>query len=669
MAIENTLAIRIDAISAPFVKGLNSATASLKNFLDRNRSVGDVVNNLKVGIGSIHPAAALAAGAIAGIGAAVTSAAKTAEGLNTLAQRTGVSTEALSQLKFAAEQSGTSIEALQPIFRTLSRNVTAASQGSKAAEKALRRIGITAKDFGKPLDQLFSIAADGIKNTENATQRLANATRALGPAAVASLPFLAQGSEAIDALRARADRLGLTISSEFAQQADDFNDNLDAIKAAFSGVAVRLGTALLPTLAKFVSDITAFVEQHGPAVVTGVQLVGFAFRALGLTLEAVALAFERGNLEVQRFFAVISGERGAVAELNGLIAVNAQRQDELNKASALTFDQYRRAPAAMDATGQAMAGLAEDAATLKLPIAELGEEYAELVKAMDSGRGTLLSTASALVEMGTAAAGTKLDALIADVTRLARTSREAQLILEQLQEIRGIEGPVLPTDIAEQRRRLQEELAGIEGPVIDPQLLAAREEEAAVAEFVGPPEPPEGLVRTREMLGELTDAGMQAGEVLSSSFQQVGGVLVDAFLSGKAAFGDFLKSLLVGLAKAIAQALILNAIISATGGPLGFFGKLFGKLYDNPTLDAFAGSEGRRWGMLFGRGARAAMLGTSFAGIAAQPAVAPAPQNGTRPTIVVHEPGPLTKVEFTDRAVIPRLRQRLRTLGEEPFTR
>src|SRR6185436_7997949 len=60
--------------------------------------------------------------------------------------RTGVSTQALSGLKFAAEQTGTSFEAINVGLIRMSRNALAASQGTKQSERAFAALGVTVKD-------------------------------------------------------------------------------------------------------------------------------------------------------------------------------------------------------------------------------------------------------------------------------------------------------------------------------------------------------------------------------------------------------------------------------------------------------------------------------------------------------------------------------------------
>src|SRR5437867_11577767 len=60
-----------------------------------------------------------------------------------MSQRTGLSVEALSELRFAAEQSGTSLEDLETGIKKMSRLLVAAEGGSKEAQDALAKLGLT----------------------------------------------------------------------------------------------------------------------------------------------------------------------------------------------------------------------------------------------------------------------------------------------------------------------------------------------------------------------------------------------------------------------------------------------------------------------------------------------------------------------------------------------
>jgi hypothetical protein len=579
MALANTLSIRLEAISQPFTAGINNASSALKGFLDRNRTLGDVFSNVTASIGSIHPAAALAVGGITAVGAAVLKAANTADNMLALANRAGTTVEAFSQLKFAVEQSGGSVEALTPAFRRLSQTIGAAAGGSKTARKAFADLGIGVKDLGRPIDEVFGLVADGVAKTGNAQLQLAKASKVLGLSASQLVPLLREGSKGIDALRARADRLGLTISSDFARRSDEFNDNMSAVRAALGGVSLQIGEKLLPVFAKFAQFAVDFAERNGPAIAGFFQRFGFVVREL-------ALGFEELGLLAKAFLQILTpGEQGNVT-------ATFARLKEVLKEDKLTFEQFI-------AVGKQV----EPGITM--PVGALGDEFVELEEKVKEVLPPLGQVAERLERTFTAAEGGvgAIVSLAAQFASLRGGDAQAglELINSELDKAIAKGG-----ELAEAARRAKEEIAGavvgIEGPVIEPEIRETRRLEAIEQEVLitGPPVNEEALEAAHELrveserqtiaFNEMTDAGLQAGSVIASAFGNIGSVIVDAATGGKRAFGDFFKQLLKQIAAAIVQALILKAIVSTLGGPLGFFGKLF----DIPRADIAATKSGRQ---------------------------------------------------------------------------
>jgi len=632
----NTLAIEVTTLFKDIGGGLNKASAALQGFLDRNRTLGDVANNVKKSIAGINPVAALAVGGVAALGGALTAtvfkAAEVGDQFQTLSERTGVSTEALSQLKFAVEQSGSSLEALTPAFRTLSRNVGSAVRGNKAAISSFKDLGIGVDDLGKPLDELFGLVADGVKATENATIGAARAGRVLGTAATSLVPLLRGGSSAIDELRKRADRLGLTISSDFARRADEFNDNMAAIRTALQGVTVRIGSELLPTFADFAKSVVEFAERNGPAIVEFIQRFAFDIRKL-------VLDFERFGLNVKGLFRLLRGKD--TSDIDARLA-------QINKTLAITFEQFKAPGELLTQFRREVADLPETVEKVIPPLARLAEALQETFEKAEGGVGAITALANSFLELrgDEAAAGlskinAELDKAIAKGGLLAEQALRAK---EAIASAVGIEGPTIPPELLQERRQEQ----------------ITRETTPGFTEFIGP------LQQTEDKLEEIGNVGQATIGELASGISGIGGLFVDAAASGAVAFGSFFKGLFASIAKAIAQALVFKAILGVTGGPLGFFGKLF-KPFETPGFDAFAASEGERFGMLFGRGARAAALATTFGGIGATNAPTAQTTVSIQPQIRIVDAGPLAKVEFFERGQEQRLRRRQQELGGEPL--
>jgi hypothetical protein len=197
------------------------------------------------------------AGAATALGALAQQAIKTADQMGEASQRTGVTTEALSRLKFAAEQSGTSFAAVEKGLQRIARE-------ADAGGATLQRIGVAATDSAgkmRPVNDILLDVADRFGRMGNATERAAAAQAIFGKAGAELVPLLSQGRAGIEALGDEAERLGIVFSQETADAAGAFNDNLDKLKSAALGLGNDLATELLPALLEVTNAAVAFVQQ------------------------------------------------------------------------------------------------------------------------------------------------------------------------------------------------------------------------------------------------------------------------------------------------------------------------------------------------------------------------------------------------------------------------
>src|SRR5262245_23734497 len=111
----------IDGLLAP-VKQAQSAVSELNTHVDKVR---EGLETFAVTTAAVGASLVAAATAVAGpMLAMVKSVADLGDSLNDMAQRTGVSVEQLSVLKFAAEQSGATIEDVGAGLRVLAKNMS-----------------------------------------------------------------------------------------------------------------------------------------------------------------------------------------------------------------------------------------------------------------------------------------------------------------------------------------------------------------------------------------------------------------------------------------------------------------------------------------------------------------------------------------------------------------
>ena len=207
--------------------------------------------------------ATLAAGAVAA--SMVKSAIDSAEATGILADKLGITTEALSKLQYAAKLSDVSQASLEAGMKKLARTLTDAASGSATASKAFEALGLSAQEIiNLPADEQLGRIADALNAVENASQRAALAQKIFGRSGADMLPLLAEGQAGIAALTAEAERMGVVISEDMAKKSQQFNDSVDRLKSAVSGIGIAMAEFVVGPLADFSEGLLAAFK--GPAL-------------------------------------------------------------------------------------------------------------------------------------------------------------------------------------------------------------------------------------------------------------------------------------------------------------------------------------------------------------------------------------------------------------------
>jgi hypothetical protein len=207
------------------------------------------------------------------------------------AARTGLSVEALSELGFAAEQTGADMGAVEGAIRKTSVAVEDLSTGSKAAVEKFAKLGLSLADLqGLSPDEQFSKIGGAIAAIHDPTMRAAAAVDMFGKSGTVLLPMLGD----MEALRQKARDLGIVMSTEDANAADDLGDAWDALKAQGKTIFFQIGAAVAGPLKEYAGRAAEMAKRaidwakaNGPLIVTfakvavGVSLAGAAIVGIG----------------------------------------------------------------------------------------------------------------------------------------------------------------------------------------------------------------------------------------------------------------------------------------------------------------------------------------------------------------------------------------------------
>ena len=174
----------------------------------------------------------------------------TAEGIDEVtkaARNIGLTAQELLELQYAAGLSGASGEQLNDILKDLTKNSVEAAQGNKGLRLSLRALNIDANKFAKlPIDKKLEAVSDGLKGVKDPAIRASLRMKLLGEQGIRMASFLDAGSGAIRAMREESRELGLVLSQETAQKAEEFNDTIDKIKFTIKAVKDAVALELIP---------------------------------------------------------------------------------------------------------------------------------------------------------------------------------------------------------------------------------------------------------------------------------------------------------------------------------------------------------------------------------------------------------------------------------------
>ena len=270
--------VRITGEDSRLRKTVASVKTRLMSLTTTALAAGKAISGamLATGIGAL----------VTGVGAATASVRQFADmagGLDDAAKRTGASAEALSQLRYAAEQNGATLDDVEKAMRRLGDVMSDVEKGSKTSTMALDAVGLSLADLeGLTVDQRLQAVMGQLAKIEDPSRRSALAMDLLGRSGANLAKLTGTGAEGIAALRAEADALGMTVSTEQAEQAAAFGDTWNRLTATLSGVGKVIGSAVMPYLTDMMQaaiDAVPVVMRIGQTLATGFSQAATAIMA------------------------------------------------------------------------------------------------------------------------------------------------------------------------------------------------------------------------------------------------------------------------------------------------------------------------------------------------------------------------------------------------------
>lgn len=211
--------------------------------------------------------AALGAAAVLG---KIKSTISTLDDIGKTADKIGLTTTALQELRTVAESAGVSQGSLDSSMERFNKRLGEASMGGGAANKMLKAMGLEAANLMTiPLDEALGVVADKIAGIVSPAERAAAAAALFGREGVAMVTLMREGSAGMEKMRQEARDLGIILDESLIRGAEDAQTKLDLMSRVISA---QLNAALI---------------DLAPLLVAGAVAIADVARAVNASIDAI----------------------------------------------------------------------------------------------------------------------------------------------------------------------------------------------------------------------------------------------------------------------------------------------------------------------------------------------------------------------------------------------
>lgn len=171
--------------------------------------------------------------------------------LGETAKQVGLTTKTLQELHYAGTQMGVSTENMDQGFRKFTLSIGRAADGSAKLQEGFKKLGVSLSDLRTlSPDQILQKTIDGFAKIKDPAERARLEVEKFGKAGQLLDPMLRGGTESVEELRKAAEKLGIVLSDEEIQRAEETSHKLHA-----------LNMELRANVAKAVTDNAGAIES------------------------------------------------------------------------------------------------------------------------------------------------------------------------------------------------------------------------------------------------------------------------------------------------------------------------------------------------------------------------------------------------------------------------
>lgn len=223
-----------------------------------------------------------------------------ADEINTLSKQTGLSVEDIQKFKYASDTIDVSLETLTGSLSKLTKNMSSASKGTGSAHDAFNELGISVTNADGSLrnnQDVFYETIDALGKMENETQRDALAMEIFGKSAQELNPLIEGGADDLQRLGQEAESMGLILSQDALNSANELQDGIDKLKAtasaSFSKIGADMTQYLIPVVEKL-GDLVTWIINNKDTIVTALAAIAAGILAFNMVtmIQGMVTAFQ-----------------------------------------------------------------------------------------------------------------------------------------------------------------------------------------------------------------------------------------------------------------------------------------------------------------------------------------------------------------------------------------
>ena len=259
-----SLMIRIGADTAAAEKGIANVQKGMEDAEKSGSTFGDKMSKIGTILKTAITTVAIEK-AVKSLVSLATGAASTADHIDKMSQKIGISREAYQELDFIMSQSGTSVDSLQAGMKTLTAAMDKVREGNEDTTETFKKLGVEVTNSDgtfRSQEDVFFDTVTALQGVEDQTEKSRLATELFGKSGLELMPLLNGTAGSMEEMRKQAHKLGLVMNDDAIDAGVRLTDTIDQTKRSFSAIITQIGVDLMPVI----QTVLDWVILHMPEI-------------------------------------------------------------------------------------------------------------------------------------------------------------------------------------------------------------------------------------------------------------------------------------------------------------------------------------------------------------------------------------------------------------------